>query len=87
MDSSGSGLVNCWDFWDQWTTKMLPSRPDLRPDDVTIHVGLKKAVVEPWQLATLRHPALTVSGVRKDMEILYMLETKCLLFWGVEGFF
>lgn len=30
-----------------------------RPDDVTIHVGLKKAVVEPWQLATLRHPAST----------------------------
>lgn len=25
-----------------------------RPDDVTIHVGLKKAVVESWQLATLR---------------------------------
>ncbi|CAK9002451.1 unnamed protein product [Durusdinium trenchii] len=25
-----------------------------RPDDVTIHVGLKKGVVQPWQLSTLR---------------------------------
>eukprot|EP00435_Cladocopium_sp_Y103_P042270 s1943_g11.t1 len=38
------------------------------PDDVTIHVGLKKAVVEPWQLATLRHPAKLKTGMQMTWE-------------------